>query len=455
MLTLRPYQLELIDRARTRLKAGVRRLLVQAPTGAGKTCLVAHMLSSAAARGRRSWFIVHRKELIDQSVSTFVSATDLHVGIVAAGYPMDTRAPVQVCGVGSLAKRLAKLEPPDMVVWDESHHIAAKSWSAIAAALPNAVHIGLTATPVRLDGKGLRSYFDDLVCGPTTADLIAQGYLSPYRLFAPAPFDVSALHKIGGDYNRAEVADQMGRSRVVGDAVSTYRQHCAGGRALVFAWSLDASRSIAEAFTSAGIPAAHVDGATAREERTEIIAKFRDGDIRVLCNCELFGEGFDVPAVDAVFLLRPTASLGLYLQQCGRGLRAMDGKDRVDIFDHCGNYERHGLPDEARQWSLDGVVKSAVDRPTPLKRCPSCFAVSLARAKACPYCGAAYPVKARKVLEVAGALEEVTALRANVRELQRECRTLADWQALARRLEYKAGWAWIQWQRSVRHRRTA
>lgn len=447
MLQLRNYQHDLVARVRAELKRSVRRVLVQSPTGSGKTCLVAHMLARATSKGKRSWLLVHRRELVDQSVRTFVEAADLHVGIVAAGYPSDASAPVQVCAVQSLRKRLEKLRAPDLVVWDECHHLPSKSWADIASALPSAVHIGLTATPARLDGRGLRPFFDSLVCGPSTADLIAAGYLSPYRLFAPAQFDASKLHKVAGDYNRHEVTEAMTASTVVGDAVGTYKRHANGGRALVFAWSLEASRDIAAAFTRVGISAEHVDGETPTGYRNEAMRRFRSGDVRVITNCELFGEGLDVPSVDAVFLLRPTASLGLYLQQVGRGLRTAEGKSSVLVFDHVNNYSRHGLPDDPRAWTLDGIQKAAKESLPPLKRCPACFLVAGARVKACPHCGAVYPVKARDVKQVAGELAEteLSVLRSQAKELERDCRTLADWQALEKRLGYKHGWAWFRW----------
>lgn len=447
MLTLRPYQADLVAQARATLRQGVRRLLVTSPTGSGKTCLVAHMLASAAAKGRRSWFVVHRKELLAQAVETFVTAADLHVGIIAAGYPSDASAPVQVCAVGSLKKRLSRVAKPDLIVWDECHHLPSRSWSDIATALPCAVHIGLTATPARLDGRGLRPYFDALLCGPSTADLIAAGYLSPYRLFAPAAFDASALHKVAGDYNRKEVSATMRASTVVGDAVGTYQRHAEHGRALVFAWSLEASRAIADAFNARGIAAAHVDGETPAAERKASMDAFRDGRIHVICNCELFGEGLDVPAVDAVFLLRPTASLGLYLQQCGRGLRTAVGKTSVRIFDHVGNYTRHGLPDDPRAWTLDGIDRAAAAKQAPLKRCAQCFRVTGAAVKACPFCGALYPVKARTVVQVAGELAEteLSVLRAQLPDRERVCRTLQDWQDLAKLMGYASGWAWHRW----------
>lgn len=415
------------------------------------------MLAGAAAKGKRAWFVVHRRELVNQAVETFVTAADLHTGIIAAGYPPDAAAPVQVCSVGSLKRRLSAVKPPDLLIIDECHHLPSASWSAIVQALPNAVQIGLTATPSRLDGRGLRPFFDALLCGPSTADLIAQGWLAPYKLFAPSTTDLTRVHTVAGDYNRKEVSETMRASTVVGDAVGTYLRHATDGRALVFAWSLEASQALADAFTMAGVPAAHVDGETAPAARLASLRAFRDGSLRVLCNVDLFGEGLDVPSVDAVFLLRPTQSLGLYLQQCGRGLRPAAGKTAVSIFDHVGNYARHGLPDDPRVWTLDGVAKGARKALPALKRCAQCFAVAGAAALKCPYCGAPYLVKARKVVRVDGELGEVDlqALRGQVRELQRDCHTLAEWQVLARRLGYKPGWAWMAFNRSRRHRRVS
>ena len=407
MITLRPYQQSLIAQTRAAMRAGARRILMQSPTGSGKTALTAAMLAAAAARGRRCWFVVHRRELLEQSVETFVTAADLHTGIIAAGYPSTAAAPVQVCSVASLPRRVAALKPPDLIVWDECQHLASASWAALAAQFPAATQIGLTATPQRLDGKGLRPFFDVLLTGPSTADLIAQGYLSRYRLYAPgtAP-TLAGVHRVAGDFNRRELSDAMQSTTVVGDALAHYRQHCPDARALVFAWSLEVSRGIAQQFTDAGISAAHVDGETPRYERTEAMRRFRAGDLRVLCNVDLYGEGLDVPALDAVFLLRPTQSLSLYLQQVGRGLRPSPGKV-VRIFDHVNNWARHGLPDDPRAWSLDGVTRAKREASEPMgRRCGVCFGVAGPSARACPYCGVVYPVQAREVEQVDGVLAE-------------------------------------------------
>lgn len=454
MIVLRPYQSDLITRTRAAMQQGARRVLIQAPTGSGKTALIAQMLASAAQRGKRAWFCVHRKELLDQSVTTFIESADIHTGIVAAGYPASGLAPVQVCSVPSLSRRCAGLPRPDLIVWDEAHHVASKTWSAIAQQFPHARQIGLTATPQRLDGRGLGAFFDVLLQGPTTADLIAQGYLSPYTFFAPSAVNLSAVHRVAGDYNKHELGAVMDNSTVVGDAVSHYRQHCPDARALVFAWNLEASRAIADAFVSLGIAAQHVDGETTRHLRTDAMRRFRSGDVRVLCNVDLFGEGLDVPAVDAVFLLRPTQSLGLYLQQVGRGLRPADGKHAVRIFDHVNNWQRHGLPDDPREWSLTARAGKPSESVTAGKRCPACFGVSRPSARVCTYCGAAFVSKARQVDQVSGSLVEtnIMALRARAREFYRDCTTLAHWQTLAKSLGYRSGWGYLMWKRSTEHR---
>ena len=447
MLTLRDYQLDTVERARALIAKGVRRILIQAPTGSGKTCLVAHMLAGAAKRKKRAWFCVHRKELLEQSVQTFIEAADIHTGIIAAGYPESPLAPVHVCSVPSLKKRAARTLPPDMIVWDESHHIASGSWGAIAAMFPKALHIGLTATPQRLDGNGLAPYFDELICGPSTAKLIAAGHLSPYMLYAPPnAIDLSKIHRTAGDYNKAEVDEELEGSTVVGDAVSHYRQHCPEARALVFAWSLEASRSIAAQFNAAEVSAAHIDGETPREARHAAMKDFRGGSIRVLCNVDLFGEGLDVPAVDAIFLLRPTQSLGLYLQQVGRGLRPSPGKTHVKIFDHVKNWERHGLPDDDREWSLEGREKRARDSSAMGRRCDQCFGVSPIGCAACRYCGHVFPVQEREIEQVEGSLKamDVEAIRAQ-REYWKaqikNCRTQRDYAKVGKALGYKPGWA--------------
>ncbi len=444
-------QTDLVDRARAEMRQSKRRVLIQASTGFGKTVLAAHMIARAVERGRRCWFLVHRVELLRQSAQQFSEAADLYVGLIAAGFPTSPQAPVQVCSVQTLVRRLGALQPPDLLVLDECHHTPSKSWQAIAQTLTAAHHIGLSATPQRLDGRGLSPFFDALVCGPSTADLIAQGWLSKYRLFAPSRPDIASVHRVAGDYNRQELSAALADSTVVGDCVSHYQQHCPSARALVFAWSIGASQQIAQQFRDVGVVAEHIDGETPTAQREDAMRRFRSGELRVVVNVDLFGEGLDVPALDAVFLLRPTQSLGLYLQQVGRGLRPAPGKSHVSIFDHANNWERHGLPDDPRVWSLDWREKTPRESEPSGKRCLQCYGVTHAAAKVCPYCGVPFVVQSREVERVEGALaeanlDELRALRSQASELGQQCSSLADFQALAKKLNYRAGWAWIQWE---------
>jgi superfamily II DNA or RNA helicase len=179
-----------------------RRVLVQLPTGGGKTVIGSKMLANATAKGHRSWFLLHRRELVKQSILTLTEAAALPIGIVAAGFPGNRHQPVQVCSIGTLARRLDMLPAPTLMLWDECHHLAAASWSAIMAKYPDAVHIGLSATPERLDGAGLESFFDEMVCGPSVRELIDAGRLCDYKLYAPQGADLSGVHTVAATTTR-------------------------------------------------------------------------------------------------------------------------------------------------------------------------------------------------------------------------------------------------------------
>ncbi len=407
---LRPYQAEIIEQARALIRAGGRSILLQAPTGAGKTALCAHMLGTAAARGQQSWFVVHRRELVKQSARTF-HAVGIPHGIVAAGFPGDNHQPVQICSVQTLAQRHARMARPRLIVWDECHHVAAASWAQIHQAYPDAIHIGLSATPERLDGTGLQAWFKQIVLGPSVSWLIEQGYLARYRLFAPSLPDLGGVHTRMGDFVRGEAAAVMDKPSITGDAVAHYRKLAAGKRAVVFCTSVEHSQHVAESFRLTGIRAEHIDGCIDNQMRDEIIGRFEQGQTQVLCNVELFGEGVDIPGIEVAILLRPTQSLSLFLQQVGRALRPAPGKTEALILDHAGNALRHGLPDDEREWSLEGAKKKrrAKDKDdVPVKSCPRCFAVVRSLVQRCA-CGHVWMPQGRVVEEQAGELIEVDA----------------------------------------------
>jgi len=445
--TLRNYQTDLIEQARTQIRQGKRTTLMVAPTGAGKTALAAYMLGTAAARGRRAWFVVHRRELITQSSRTFEKVGIAH-GIIGAGFAENRHELVQITGVQTLRNRLDTLPPPDMIIWDECHHIASQSWSDIFSKFPDVVHIGLTATPCRLDGRGLKDWFEVMVEGPTTAWLIEQGFLSPYKLFAPSTPDLEGLKSRGGDYVTADLAHRMDKPSITGDVISHYRKLCDGQRAIVFAANIQHSLNVVEQFRSAGYTAAHLDGKTDRLVRDRTLKDFEAGRVQIVSNVDLFGEGFDAPSISAVILLRPTQSTGLYLQQVGRALRTSDGKTHAVILDHAGNALRHGLPDEIREWNLDAKPKTKRQRETDaplIKQCLTCYAVHTP-APVCPVCGNVYEVKTRTVEQVDGELIELSAemvIKAKKRE-QATASTLQDLITLATARKYKNPVAWAR-----------
>lgn len=447
-LELRPYQQEIVARVRSLMRRGIRRILLESPTGSGKTCLTAAMLSTSASKSMRSWFVVHRRELVNQSSRTFRFADVAH-GVVAAGYLADPRPLVQVCGVQTLGRRHARLEPPRLIVWDECHHIAAASWAEIFAAYPDAFHIGLTATPERLDGRGLNQFFDCMVRGPSVAWLIEQGYLSPYRLFAPARPQLEGVHSRAGDYARNELAAVMDRPKITGDALEHYQRLAPVRRALVRCVSILHSQHVVEQFQAAGVPAMHVDGETDARVRDDAVRAFERGDLRVLSNVDLFSEGFDLPAIEVAIDLRPTESLTLWLQFCGRALRTSEGKTEALILDHAGNAARHGLPDDEREWSLLGRrrgKRAGGEQSVAIRECPQCYATNPAVNTTCFACGHVFAGAPREVLEVAGELAEVdkaAARRVRLRE-QARAETLDDLIALGRSRGYKAPEAWAR-----------
>jgi superfamily II DNA or RNA helicase len=248
----------------------------------------------------------------------------------------------------------------------------------------------------------------------------------------------------------------MKDAKLIGDVVKTYRELADGMQGIVFAVDREHSRSMTEAFVAAGIRAAHVDGSMNRNDRKRAVDAFRAGDIAILSNCELFGEGFDVPNVSYVGLARPTQSLALHLQQVGRALRVLPGKSHAVIADHAGNAFRHGLPDDERSWTLEGRKKgkrgaSGPSDALPVRQCLECYQVSPSTADHCPGCGVVFPARERPVCFEEGELFELERLDAKRREKEerkaeeRRCESLGDWIALAKKRGYKTGWAMTQW----------
>ena len=434
-ITLRDYQGTLVERTRANFIVGKRSQLLVLPTGGGKTVCFSYMSGAARSKGLTVWILAHRVELLEQISKTLRDFGIAH-GMIAPGYIGDRRQQVQVASVFTLARRLDRYEPPDLIIVDEAHHAIGKStWGTVIKAFPKAKLLGVTATPIRLSGEGLGDLFECMVQGPTVADLIQRKALSPYRLFAPAGVDLSGVHSKMGDFVRGELAQAMNKPSITGDAVSHYQKLARGKRAVAFCVSVEHAEHVAAQFREAGIPAASIDGGMDKVLRQQVLKSFTAGDLRVLTSCDLISEGFDVPAIEVAILLRPTQSLGLYLQQVGRALRTSPGKAEAIILDHAGNVNRHGLPDDDRVWTLEGKLKKRASKPSevPVKTCPKCFATVASAATHC-LCGHEFEVKAREIEHVDGSLEEVdvAAARKAARVEQGKAQTKEDLIAIGR-----------------------
>lgn len=410
MITLRPYQETLIADVRNAFRGGAKAVCLQAPTGAGKGLMFAHIAMGAAARGTRTLFGIHRQEIVDQ-ISTKLREFSVPHGIIAAGYSEDPGQLIQVASIPTLIRRLDKVGLFDLLTFDETHHLVADSWRKVLDYYPAAKVLGLTATPCRLDGRGLGEHYDTLICGPSVAELVEQGYLCPTVTFAPQEtVDLSQVRTVAGDYDKKAVAAIMGQSKIVGDAVAHYRQLADRQPAIAFCASIEHSEQVAAQFRAAGYVAVHVDGNTDKDVRRQAVAAFARGEIHILSNCNLFSEGFDVPGARALIALRPTQSLAMWLQMVGRIMRVDEGKDRAIILDHAGNTGRHGMPDEHREWTLEGRKKSRkTDSGPPIRQCPACYAINPAAARACVACGNAFAAEPRVLRQVGGNLVQVGA----------------------------------------------
>jgi superfamily II DNA or RNA helicase len=288
--------------------------------------------------------------------------------------------------------------------------------------------------------------------GPTVQTLIDSGRLCPVKVYAPPTIDISGVHTQMGDFKKSELDAACDQPKITGDAIDHYQKLTPGQRAAVFCVSLEHAEHIAQAARTAGISAVRIDGGMDRENRRAIVKDFKDGRIKWLVSCDLISEGFDCPGIEVGISLRPTQSLGLWLQQCGRCLRISAGKKHATILDHSGNSLRHGLPTEERDWSLEGTGEKKLKKGSVSVRvCPKCFAAQRSIFRACTACGFAFKVESRTVETEKGTLEEITqetieAHRARKeRQEQGQRATLAQLTELGRMRNYRDPEAWARY----------
>lgn len=436
MFKLHGYQRALVDKARKSYLGGYKSPCVVAPCGAGKSIIIAEVVRMTTANKKRVLFLVHRGELIEQIKETLIK-NEVDMDFVQLGM------------IQTIVRRLDKTKKPGLIVTDENHHGMADSYRKIYDYYDDVLRLGFTATPIRLNGSGLGDVNDILLEEVDAEWLIENGFLSPYKYYAPKLIKTEDL-KLNNlkEFSNSSINEAIDKNTIYGDVIKHYKDLADGEQAIAYCHNIVASKDTAEAFNNVGIKAMHIDAKTPKAERKDIIEQFRKGEVKLLSNVDLIGEGFDVPDCSTVIMLRPTQSLSLFIQQSMRGMRYKPNKTSI-IIDHVDNCSRHGLPDSKREWSLK-AKKTGEGNKVFVKQCENCFAAYQAELKECPLCGFKPTVKKSETeyeLDESATLEEVNKeefkIRLDFRE-PKDCKDMKEMYELAKNRGYKRGWAFHQ-----------
>ncbi|MDE5770905.1 MAG: DEAD/DEAH box helicase [Ruminococcus sp.] len=435
-MALRAYQEALVQRVHDNFRRGIKAPCIVLPCGGGKSVIVAEIAKRTTEKLNRVLFLVHRIELCEQIERTFR----------AWGVDMDF---CQIMMVQTACRRLKKLSSPSLIITDETHHSKSNSYRKIYDFFPDAYRVGVTATPVRLDGSGLGDVYETLIEGVSAKWLIENNFLSPYTYYAPTVADLNGIKIQRGEYETKSAENVLFNRTVFGNVINHYHKLADGRQAICYCVSIKHSEAMADEFQANGISAVHIDGTTPQAERQRIIEDFRQGRIKILCNVDLISEGFDVPDCECAILLRPTKSLTLYIQQSMRCMRYKPEKSAV-IIDHVGNYARFGMPDADRQWTLQDKPKKSrnqVENEVKVLQCLECFYTFQPEddVKVCPECGYVFPKKERTLeIEDGAELKNITGFVLKYDDSPDQCRNMQDLQKYAKNHGYKSGWCWYQ-----------
>lgn len=397
---LRPYQSDLIGAIVNASKH--RRLLVQSPTGSGKSVIFSEIINQAHENGLKTLFLVHRKELIFQAMD-HLSRYGIQCGIIMAGEPYTPGCMVQLASVQTIYRRLGKIDMGryGVVVVDEAHHASAATYRKILEKAFRARIYGFTATPFRKDGTSLQTMFDHLILGPTIKSLQSSGHLSDIEYMVPTIPDLRSVKEQSGDYSQSAL-DEKVVPKLIGGVVD-HCQKYAGNKTIIFSCGVKHTNYLVKDFLRHEIKALSLDANTDREEREGIVNEFKQSDKSILINCGILTEGFDVPDCDTLIMARPTKSLTLYMQMVGRGMRPKPDGGKLLVVDHAANVYRHGLAEDTRDWELvpgkEAEKEAQSQRIRSMKRCDGCGAII--NAKKCQVCGKefTYTAHAKNVIE--------------------------------------------------------
>lgn len=401
------YQLEGINEIRRAFARGHRRVLYQLATGGGKTAVFGFIARAVAERRKNTWVIAHRDNLVRQASRSLGDLGVSH-GIISRTTAFQPY-PTQVCSVQTLVRRFDKIPmEPYLIVIDEAHHCAGKNtWTAVLDQYPNAIVLGVTATPERLDGTGLNSVFDCMIQGPPMRELIDRGKIVPLQIYEPVQISGDKLKRVAGDVSKKASGELMEKGHVIGQAVDKYKKICYGARTLVFCPTISVAVKIVEQFQASNIPSAVIHGKMGAEEQWNLIQSLAQKRILILATVDVVSEGTDIPAVEAGIMMRHTDSLVVYMQQAGRIMRTMEGKQFGYLLDMVGNVDKHLPPEVDREWTLEGHKNKSKGKSEPslkLYRCAKCFLKYMPHLDKCPKCGTPKDTSGSEMKEIDGDL---------------------------------------------------
>ena len=404
----------------------------------GKSYIMARMIKGAKGN---VLVLAHRHTLINQHKDLLES-----LGVLTSN--------VRVESVFTEANQLGKYSPKDvdLIIIDEAHLSEAMSYRKVCEYY-DCKRVLFTATPARLDGKPL-TLADTLITGITADELIKMGAISEYDYYAPdLNLDIDNVDMVAGEYHNGQLTELMCKSAIYGDVLKYYRQLGDNRQAIAYCTSIKHSQQVAEMFNENGIPAISIDGGMSQKERNKKMDMFRNGDVQILCNCNLISEGVTLPNASVALLLRPTCSLPLFIQQSCRVLTPVQGKKAV-VIDFVNNVQKHGMPTESHNWSLTRSLEKRKtfneDGTLSIRQCENCFKCFKTAPK-CPYCGYEYKVKGRELKSVQDVeLRKIESIEKENQERQKklarmevgQCRTIAELQKIAKERGYAQGWVW-------------
>ena len=406
MFKLYDYQKKMIDDARKLMKSGIKNIAMIAPPGAGKSVVIAEIARMTTSNGKRVLFFVHRRELVDQ-IKESLEQQDVSPELSS------------VMMVGKVKNHLNKLPKPDLIITDEAQHARAKTYIDIFKHWADVPRLGFSGSLWRMSGAGFDDIYQGIVYGPTVKWLIDHEHLAPYTYYGAKLFDDKKLKKAHGDFTQASIREAA-TDTIFGDIYKTWHDKASDRRTIIYAYSTEHSKEIAEEFIRHGVKAAHVDSKTPKAERDRIVAAFRTGEIQVLCNYSLFDEGYNVKECSCCVIARPTASMVFNIQSTMRCMRYLPGK-RAIIIDHAGNYMRFGLPDDEHKWNLSGRnSKGKVDAPD-IHTCPYCYQVfyEWTADNRCPYCNELKPEADPRTAEGKKRIEQVKMIEIANRKVEK------------------------------------